>query len=77
MKIEEVLEAQEQSNMKYDCNKTMVYFHELKRLCDSYDDYGCRWCPLYNQKEQYCEDASLGGKSSIEKVQKWSDENPE
>ena len=45
------MEAQELSNMKYDCNKTMDYFHELKRLCDSYDDYGCRWCPLYNQKD--------------------------
>lgn len=62
---------------KYDCHKTIDYFHELMRLCDSYDDYGCHWCPLYDKNEHCCGNAEIKGESAIEILQKWSDNNLE
>ena len=65
-----------------DCNKTINFLHELKRLCDSRD--GCvadatnkELCPMFG----FCEDVltricAEDVKTSIEIVQKWSDEHP-
>lgn len=63
--------------MKYDCNKTLDYFHELKRVCDYYDDEGCSKCPLYEKQYERCYEAETEGKIVIDKLQKWSDEHPE
>lgn len=66
-----------------DCNKTINFLHELKRLCDSRD--GCvanaankERCPMFG----VCEDAltricAEDVKTAIKTVQKWSDEHPE
>ena len=65
-----------------DCSKTINFFSELKRLCDSRD--GCvadaankERCPMFG----VCEDAltricAEDVKTAIEIVQKWSDEHP-
>lgn len=65
-----------------DCNKTINFLHELKRLCDSRD--GCvanaankERCPMFG----VCEDAltricAEDVETAIETVQKWSDEHP-
>ena len=65
-----------------DCNKTINFLHELKRLCDSRD--GCvanadnkERCPMFG----ICEDAltricAEDVETAIETVQKWSDEHP-
>lgn len=65
-----------------DCNKTINFLHELKRLCDSRD--GCvanaaneERCPMFG----VCEDAltricAEDVKTAIETVQRWSDEHP-
>ena len=64
-----------------DCNKTINFLHELKRLCDSRD--GCaanaankERCPMF----WICEDAltricAEDVEMAIETVQKWSDEH--
>ena len=65
-----------------DCNKTINFLHELKRLCDSRD--GCvadaankEQCPMFEVCDrpltEICvEDAIKAMKS----LQKWSDEHP-
>lgn len=69
-----------------DCSKTIDFFSELKRLCDSRD--GCvadatnkERCPMFG----FCEDVltricaeicAEDVKTAIETVQKWSDEHP-
>lgn len=65
-----------------DCNKTINFLHELKRLCESRD--GCvanvankERCPMFG----VCEDAltricAEDVETAIETVQKWSDEHP-
>ena len=65
-----------------DCNKTINFLHELKRLCDSRD--GCvanaankERCPMFG----VCEDAltricAEDVETAIETVQKWSNEHP-
>ena len=65
-----------------DCNKTINFLHELKRLCDSRD--GCvadaankERCPMFG----VCDDALTRicaeyAETAIEIVQKWSDEHP-
>lgn len=70
---------------KYDCSKTLDYFHEKKRMCDAqphrqvqdYDTYeeypNCANCPL-KEWELSCDDECEP--EMIEIVQKWSDENP-
>lgn len=51
-----------------DCNKTINFLHELKRLCDSRDG-----CVANAANKRICaEDV----KTAIETVQKWSDEHP-
>lgn len=59
--------------MKYDCNKTLDYWHEYKRICDTYSSYsGCdESCPL---KYQVCENPTA---KIITIVQKWSDSHQE
>ena len=64
-----------------DCNKTINFLYELKRLCDSRD--GCvanaankERCPMFG----ICEDAltricAEDVEMAIETVQKWSDEH--
>lgn len=65
-----------------DCNKTINFLHELKRLCDSRDECMANAankerCPMFG----VCEDAltricAEDVKTAIETVQKWSDEHP-
>lgn len=51
-----------------DCNKTIDFFTELKRLCDSRAT-----CDDVAEKERFCvEDAT----KLVEIIQKWSDEHP-
>ena len=65
-----------------DCNKTINFLHEFKRLCASRD--GCvadaankERCPMFG----VCDDALTRicaeyAETAIEIVQKWSDEHP-
>lgn len=57
--------------MKYDCTKTLDYFHERYRICKAHS--GCNGCPL--------EPLSCGiqriTQETIDLVQKWSDKYPE
>lgn len=56
-----------------DCNKTIDYLAEHKRMCDAHDE--CEHCPL----DDYCSGIALrvkNSKQAIEIVQKWSDEHP-
>ena len=65
-----------------DCSKTIDFFSELKRLCDSRDDCEAdvankEQCPMFG----LCGDAltricAEDVKTTIETVQKWSDEHP-
>lgn len=65
-----------------DCNKTINFLHELKRLCDSRD--GCvadaaneERCPMFGFCElTYSKICAEDVKTAIETVQKWSDEHP-
>lgn len=62
--------------MKYDCYKTLDYWHEYKRICHVYmnttDAYECNDnCPL---RHKGCEEPTA---EIIAIVQKWSDEHPE
>lgn len=62
--------------MKYDCTKTLEYWHEYKRICHANMDttvaYECKDnCPL---RHEGCEEPTI---ESITIVQKWSDEHPE
>ena len=56
-----------------DCNKTIDYLAERKRMCDAHDE--CEHCPL----DDCCSGIALrvkNSKQAIEIVQKWSDEHP-
>ena len=64
-----------------DCNKTIDFFAELKRLCGLRRTCGAiahdEQCPLHGfceitYSKIYIEDA----KSAVENLQKWSDEHP-
>lgn len=59
---------------RYDCTKTLDYFHEKERLCDSFinEEYGCTKCPLF--KFYRC---TIATEEYISIVQKWSDAHPE
>ena len=65
-----------------DCNKTINFLHELKRLCGSRDE-----CVANAANEEQCPMFGVCGltyskicaedvKTAIETVQKWSDEHP-
>lgn len=65
-----------------DCSKTIDFFSEFNRLCDSRDEcvaYATNKerCPMFG----FCEDVPTricaeDVKTAIETVQKWSDEHP-
>ena len=65
-----------------DCSKTINFFSELKRLCDSRDDCeadmdGKEQCPMfevcnYSLTKICTKDAT----KVVESLQKWSDEHP-
>ena len=65
-----------------DCSKTINFFSELRRLCDSRTECSANEkdkerCPLYDfcrlaYSKIYAEDAKM----AIESIQKWSDEQP-
>ena len=64
----------EPKTKRYDCTKTLDYFHEKERLCDSFinEEYGCTKCPLF--KFYRC---TIATEEYISIVQKWSDAHPE
>ena len=65
-----------------DCSKTINFFSEANRLCDSRTECSANEkdkerCPLYDfcrlaYSKIYAEDAKM----TIESIQKWSDEQP-
>lgn len=65
-----------------DCNKTINFLHELKRLCDSRDECVANaankeQCPMFGVcKLTYSKICAEDIKTAIETVQKWSDEHP-
>ena len=63
--------------MKYDCNKTKDYIHELRRMCASMSN--CEICVLYALTWTAEDACSIAGMNDelIERIQKWSDEHPE
>ena len=63
--------------MKYNCNITKDYIHELRRMCASMPN--CEICVLYAwtwASEDACSIAGMNDEL-IERIQKWSDEHPE
>ena len=60
-----------------DCNKTEIFFKELKRMCNKFNST-CVGCKIYD----ICFDTGCYSfikddtKEAIEIVQKWSDSNP-
>ncbi len=65
-----------------DCNKTINFLHELKRLCDSRDECVANAankedCPMFGvcslTHSKLCAETI---KTAMETVQKWSDEHP-
>lgn len=65
-----------------DCNKTINFLHEFKRLCDSRDECVAsaankEQCPMFGvcslTHSKLCAENI---KTAIETVQKWSDEHP-
>ena len=64
-----------------DCNKTINFLHELKRLCDSRDECVANAankedCPMFGVcKLTYSKICAKDVKTAIETVQKWSDEH--
>lgn len=64
-----------------DCNKTINFLHELKRLCGSYDECVANAankedCPMFGIcKLTYSKIRAEEVKTAIETVQKWSDEH--
>ena len=69
-----------------DCNKTINFFRELQRLCDSsvscsgvlYNKEDCPMFTICRQIEKYGKvfDENKNAETAIEIVQKWSDEHP-
>ena len=64
-----------------DCSKTINFFSELKRLCDSRDDCEAdvankEQCPMHGfcrQSLTICAEEII---TAVENLQKWSDEHP-
>lgn len=65
-----------------DCNKTINFLHELKRLCDSRDECVAdtankEQCPMFGVcRLTYSKICAEDIKTAIETVQKWSNEHP-
>ena len=64
-----------------DCSKTINFFSELKRLCDSRDDCEAdvankERCPLYGFCRQSLTIRAEEIITAIENLQKWSDKHP-
>lgn len=65
-----------------DCNKTINFLHELKRLCDTRDECVANAankedCPMFGIcKLTYSKICAKDAEKAIEIVQKWSDEQP-
>lgn len=65
-----------------DCNKTINFLHELKRLCDSRDECVANAankedCPMFGIcKLMRSKISAKDAEKAIEIVQKWSDEHP-
>lgn len=55
--------------MKYDCNRTLDYVHELQRMCNGFTT--CMGCLLEGMG------CLRPTQEIINIIQKWSDENPE
>lgn len=64
----------EPKTKRYDCAKTLDYFHERERMCDSFidEEYGCTKCPLF--KFYRC---TIATEEYISIVQNWSDTHPD
>lgn len=61
--------------MKYDCNRTMEYAHEMKRMCRSYPT--CTSCPIRGMSYFSFQVPPRPTQEIINIVQMWSDEHPE
>lgn len=65
-----------------DCNKTINFLHEFKRLCDSRDECVAsaankEQCPMFGVcRLTHSKLCAENIKTAIETVQKWSDEQP-
>ena len=64
-----------------DCNKTIDFFSELQRLCDSRiectaDAANKEQCPLYSFCRQSLTIRAEEIITAVENLQKWSDEHP-
>lgn len=63
---------------KYNCNNTLDYVHEYKRMCRAFDKCnGCDGCPLVPLVKKSCCGIFDVTPEHIKRVQKWSDANPE
>ena len=61
--------------MKYDCNKTTDYLHEVRRMCKAHPSCGA--CPISLTNLRCGTVPTLCDVSLVDIVQKWSDEHPE
>ena len=57
---------------KYNCNNTLDYSHETKRMCETFR--GCSGCPLHDLD---CRESGNITPEHIRRVQAWSDAHPE
>lgn len=63
---------------KYNCNNTLDYVHEYKRMCRAFDKCnGCDGCPLVPLVKKSCCGIFDVTPEHIKRVQEWSDANPE
>lgn len=59
---------------KYNCNNTLEYVHEVKRMCETFDKCkNCEGCPLAKKS---CKIFDVTP-DHIKRVQAWSDAHPE
>lgn len=58
---------------KYNCNNTLEYAHEAKRMCETFDNCSTCPCPLYGMSCGHLEITA----EHIRRVQEWSDNHPE
>lgn len=58
---------------KYNCNNTLEYAHEAKRMCKTFDNCSTCPCPLYDMPCGHLEITA----EHIRRVQAWSDAHPE
>lgn len=58
---------------KYNCNNTLEYAHEAKRMCETFDNCSTCPCPLYGMSCGHLEITA----EHINRVQAWSDAHPE